>query len=45
MSDRECMLVCEEQNRKPEPTPGWGSWRVCIKSNGFVFYQNLPRFL
>ena len=40
-----CVLACDEQNRKPGPTTGWGTWMFCIKSKGFVFCQDLPRFL
>lgn len=38
--------MCDDQNRRPEPTPGLEILKICIRSNGFVVFQicSLPRF-
>ena len=37
--------MCDAQNRRPGPSPGLGSLRVCIRNNGFVVCLDLPVFL
>jgi len=38
--------MCDEQNRRPGPTPGLEILKTCIRSNGFVvcWICSLPRF-